>query len=159
MNLIMRCISFTSYSVLVNGCQRESFTPSRGLRQGDPLSPFLFLICGEGLSTLMKLVMRKGSIKRAKASRLGSTISHLLFADDSLLFWEASESGATILKGILNDYEGASGQMVNFVKSIVIFSTNTGEVDRSNVLRILGMRSSSNIEKYLRLPNMVGKDK
>lgn len=76
-NLIMRCISSISYSVLVNGKIEERFYPTRGLRQGDPLSPFLFLIYSKSLLTLMSLVIGQGLIRGAKASRGGPPISHL----------------------------------------------------------------------------------
>ncbi|KAA3465149.1 reverse transcriptase [Gossypium australe] len=79
-----------SYAVNINGRRGNLFQPSRGLRQGDPLSPFLFLICSEGLSSLMRTAKRQGLIKGAKASRQGPSISHLLFADDCILFGEAS---------------------------------------------------------------------
>ncbi|KAH1131800.1 hypothetical protein J1N35_003178 [Gossypium stocksii] len=63
---IMKCISTVSYSVVVNGNIGEIFYPTRGLRQGDPLSPFLFLICGEGLSSLMRSATRDGLLKGVK---------------------------------------------------------------------------------------------
>lgn len=56
----MRCISTVSYSIVLNGKVGERFRPSRGIRQGNPLSPFLFLICSEGLSSLMRIVVRDG---------------------------------------------------------------------------------------------------
>lgn len=90
-NLIRRCISSVSYSVLINGKIGNDFKPSRGLRQGDPLSPFLFLLYGEGLSILMNKALNEGLLKGAKASRSGPPITHLLFADDCLLFGEATE--------------------------------------------------------------------
>ncbi|KAK5812973.1 hypothetical protein PVK06_028419 [Gossypium arboreum] len=68
----MKCLTTVSYSVVVNEYIGESFQPTRGLRQRDPLSPFLFLICGEGLSCLMRLVCREGLVKGAKASRNGA---------------------------------------------------------------------------------------
>lgn len=67
----------------------DSFTTIRGLRQEDPFSPFLFLICEEGLSSLMRREIQEGTIPRAKASRNGPKISHLVFADDGILFGEA----------------------------------------------------------------------
>ncbi|KAH1122292.1 hypothetical protein J1N35_005452 [Gossypium stocksii] len=66
---IMKCLASVSYSVVVNGCIGEKFQPSRGLRQGDPLTPFLFVICGEGLSYLIWLVDREESLKRVKVIR------------------------------------------------------------------------------------------
>ncbi|KAA3460177.1 reverse transcriptase [Gossypium australe] len=88
---MMNCISSVSYSVVLNGQKGDIFQPSRGLRQGDPISPFLFLICGEGLSSLMRKAVQEGHLKGVKASRRGPQISHLLFADDCILFGEANE--------------------------------------------------------------------
>ncbi|KAA3463112.1 reverse transcriptase [Gossypium australe] len=154
--LLLRCITSVRYAVNINGRRGNLFQPSRGLRQGDPLSPLLFLMCSEGLSSLMRTSMKQGSIKGVKASRKGPAISHLLFADDCILFGEASPKGARILKDILQDYEKCSDQCVNFSKSTVFFSPNTIEEDKATVSRLLGVRIASNPEKYLGLPNMIG---
>ncbi|KAA3458179.1 reverse transcriptase [Gossypium australe] len=99
---IINYISTVSYSVILNGQIGDTFHPSRGLRQGGPLSPFLFLICGEGLSSLMRNVTNEGLLKGVKASRRGPQISHLLFADDCILFGEANERGAERYLGLPN---------------------------------------------------------
>ncbi|KAA3487748.1 reverse transcriptase [Gossypium australe] len=137
----------------------SNFKPARGLRQGDPLSPFLFLICSEGLSSLMRLAKEEGLIKGARASRRGPEISHLLFADDCILFGEATDKGARILRDILNEYEGCSGQCINFNKSTKFFSANTSNEQRDETSLVLGVRSSTCPEKYLGLPNVVGRRK
>lgn len=92
---IMNCISSISYSVAINGSIEERFRPSRGLRfkTRDPLSPFLFLLYGKGLSSLMRLAMQERRLKGVKASRSGPTILHLLFANDCILFGEANNLG------------------------------------------------------------------
>ncbi|KAA3479865.1 reverse transcriptase [Gossypium australe] len=107
---IMKCISTISYSVVLNRQVGSIFYPTRELRQGDPLSPFLFLICGEGLSSLMRLTQREENFKGVKASRRGPQISHLLFEDDCILFGEATKRGAGLLKRILWEYRNCSGQ-------------------------------------------------
>ncbi|KAA3466354.1 reverse transcriptase [Gossypium australe] len=148
-----------SYSVITNGGRGTNFKPARGLRQGDPLSPFLFLICSEGLSSLMRLAKEEGLIKAAKASRRGPEISHLLFADDCILFGEATDTGARFLRDILKEYEGCSGQCINFNKSTIFFSSNTSIEQRDETSLVLGVRSSTCPEKYLGLPNVVGRRK
>ncbi|KAA3462680.1 reverse transcriptase [Gossypium australe] len=155
--LIRRCVSTVSYAVNINGRRGSLFFPTRGLRQGDPLSPFLFLICSEGLSSLIRAARREGLIRGAKASRSGPEISHLLFADDCILFGEASSRGAEILKNILQVYESCSGQCMNFTKSTVFYSPNTTEVNKEDVAKLLGVRTATNLERYLGLPNMVEK--
>lgn len=69
--MIMKCVSSISYFVSVNGRMWEFFKPTRGLRQGNPLSPFLFLIRSQGLSNLMRLAVKDGLLKSARASHYG----------------------------------------------------------------------------------------
>ncbi|KAH1106423.1 hypothetical protein J1N35_010191 [Gossypium stocksii] len=108
-DLLMKCIVSVSYSVEVNGFSGRIFTFSRGLKQGNPLSLFLFLFCGEGLSSLMRSAMKDRILRGVKASGSGPQVSYLLFADDCILFSEATEKGATVLKQILHEYEVCSG--------------------------------------------------
>ncbi|KAH1097521.1 hypothetical protein J1N35_014442 [Gossypium stocksii] len=84
--LIMKYINTVSYAVNINGSRGRLFQPTRGLIQDNPLSPFLFLICSEGLSSLMRIAKKDGLLKGAKACRRGPEITHLLFTDDCVLF-------------------------------------------------------------------------
>lgn len=95
---LMKCVSTISYLVVLNGHTGENFSPTRGLRQGDPLSLFLFLIYGEGLSSFMRLTIQGNILRGVKASRGGPQVSHLLFTNDCILFGEATERGAHSLK-------------------------------------------------------------
>ncbi|XP_052485155.1 uncharacterized protein LOC128040446 [Gossypium raimondii] len=107
-----------------------------------------------GLSSIMRLAQEENVLKGVKASRRGPAISHLLFADDCILFVEATDRGAHSLKQILQDYEISSGQRVNFEKSSVFFSSNTKESERRVVSQILGVRRANDFEQYLGLPSM-----
>ena len=88
--LIMECISSVSYSVLLNGMPKGWIIPKRGLRQGDPLSPYLFLLCAEGLSALLRKADFDREITGVAISQRGPKVSHLFFVDDCLLFCKAS---------------------------------------------------------------------
>lgn len=79
MRLIMDCVKSTSFSILLNGQPTRSFSPSRGLQQGDPLSPFLFIICAEGLSSLLRDAEAKREIHGLKIGKKVDAISHLFF--------------------------------------------------------------------------------
>ncbi|KAH1123132.1 hypothetical protein J1N35_006292 [Gossypium stocksii] len=114
---------------------------------------------GEGLSSLIRLAEDKGFLIGVKASRSGPVISHLLFADDSILFGEATKEGVTILKNILQEYESCSDQCVNFNKSTIFFSSNTTKEVKAEISRMMGVRCSTNIERYLGLPNVIGRQK
>ncbi|KAA3468935.1 reverse transcriptase [Gossypium australe] len=157
--LVLRCISSISYSVSLNGEESESIWPSRGLRQGDPLSPYLFLICAEGFSVLLEEAQRRGSMKGAPIGREKIYINHLFFADDCILFGDATREGAVAVREVLQEYELCAGQKVNYDKSLVYYGANVSDEAREDIANFLGVRVASNPEKYLGLPMMVGRRK
>jgi hypothetical protein len=122
---IMLCIETVDHTILVNGTQVGPLVPGRGLRQGDPLSPYLFIICAEGLSALISDAELRGVINGTRICRGAPTVSHLLFADDCFFFFGASKQEAMEMKNILTVYETASGQAINLQKSEMYCSRNT----------------------------------
>ena len=100
-NLVMMCISSVSYFVIINGDTYGNIVPSRGLRQGDPLSPYLFLLCVKGLSALLHEAARNQHLSGISISRGCPKITHLFFADDSLLFCKANSEECRKFKEIL----------------------------------------------------------
>ena len=77
--VIMHCITMITYSVLINGTAYGCISPSRGLRQGDPLSPYLFILCVEGLSSLFNQATRTRELSNISISRGNPQVSHLFF--------------------------------------------------------------------------------
>lgn len=108
--LVMRCVSSVTYAVQVNGHAYGQIIPTRGLHQGDPLSPYLFLICAKGLSTLLHMAIQNKELKGVAASARGPKISHLFFADDSLIFGRATMKKCSEIQRVLKVYEDSSGQ-------------------------------------------------
>jgi hypothetical protein len=101
------------YSVKLNGVQLDSFAPSRGLRQGDPISPYLFLFIVDGLSALLKQGVDNEETEPVKISPTAPGVSHLIFAGDTILFFKASREHAHRVDQILNTYAHATGQLIN----------------------------------------------
>ena len=123
--LIMMCVNSASYSILINGEQWGYFSTSRKIRQGDSLSPYLFLLCVEGLSYLLRKNVVEGRLKGVSASRGRPQITHLFFTNDSLLFCQATRANCEAISGILQLYEGVSGQQLNRNKTSIFFTRNT----------------------------------
>ncbi|XP_073308286.1 uncharacterized protein [Primulina huaijiensis] len=147
------------YSVLINDRVVGPIQPHRGLRQGCPLSPYFFILCAHGLSSLILDAERRGAIHGCCVSRGGPTISHLLFADDSPLFCKAKEEECGILKQLLRDYEEASGQSINFAKSGIMFSSNLAREEQQTLSDIFGITKDIRSGKYLGLSSLIGKNK
>uniref|UniRef100_A0A2N9FDK7 Reverse transcriptase domain-containing protein n=1 Tax=Fagus sylvatica TaxID=28930 RepID=A0A2N9FDK7_FAGSY len=158
-SLIMECISTVSYSLLINGEPTGHITPSRGLRQGDPISPYLFLLCTEGLNGLIRKATLQGNIHGVSLCLRGPKITNLFFAYDSLLFCRASILECQKIQEILATYEKASGQQLNRAKTTLFFSRNTPQATQEEIKDILGVPSIQQYEKYLGLPSLVGKEK
>ena len=108
-SLISSCMSTVSYSVLRNGQPVGNIKPTKGLRQGDPLSPYLFLLCAMGLQGLIKKVETNGDIRGVSICRNGPRVSHLFFADDSVLFCRAKVEECQRVLELLSVYEKGSG--------------------------------------------------
>ena len=109
---IERMISYvttTSFSILMNGKPYGNVLPSRGIRQGDPLSPYLFLLCVEGFTSLLAKVEIVGKLNRVSICRNAPKITNLLFTDDSLIFSRASPAEIHTIVEILQVYAKASG--------------------------------------------------
>jgi hypothetical protein len=149
---IMSCVTTVRYSVKLNGALLEAFSPTLGLRQGDPLSPFLFLFVVDGLSALLQSEISSGGISPIKICRRGLGISHLLFADDTLLFFKANSDQATRVKGVRDIYATATRQLINESKCSILFSTGCGELIQDDVRGILNVQKEEFEDKYLGLP-------
>ncbi|KAL6195493.1 hypothetical protein ACLB2K_031112 [Fragaria x ananassa] len=134
-------------------------TPSRGLRQGDPLSPYLFLMVSEGLTGLFQKADREGLIHGVKAAVEAPVISHLLFADDCLLFSRAHLQEVIHIKQCLLLYESAAGQKINFQKSVIAFGPGISDQNKAELSQMLGVPIVECHERYLGLPTMAGRSK
>ena len=126
-NWILQCVSTVSYSYLINAKILGSVKPHRGIRHGDPLSPYIFILCGQVLSGLCSKAEREGTLHGRHVARGSPRVNHLLFADDTMFFCNASSESDSKLKSILLDYEKSSGQKINTEKSAITFSSKTPE--------------------------------
>lgn len=112
-----------------------------------PISPYLFFICSEGLSTLIKQAYAQGKLSGVRASQNGPAVTHLFLTDDSLIFHEVSEREEENLRNILWHYELVSGRSINYDK-FDLFSARTHE-----------RRENNNVKKYLSLPTYIRRNK
>lgn len=131
-----------------NGEKTDSFTPISGIRQGDPLSPYLFVICMEKLSHIIADQVEANYWKPMRAGRNGPQISHLLFADDLLLFAEASIEQAYCVMHCLDMFCQASGKKLNNQKTQIFFSKNVDNL-RDDILHHTGFSHVNSLGKYL----------
>lgn len=118
-NLLCQCFSTISYSLHINGAPTERFNPQRGLRQGDPLSPYLFIIYLETLLCVLNHLDASDKCKGLKLSRTGISLSHLFFADDCLIFFKPNLESCGHLKRALVKILVASKELTILVASLV----------------------------------------
>lgn len=156
---IMKCITTVRFSVKCNGEILEAFEPSRGLRQGDPLSPYLFLIVADSLCTMLEKEVATSKLSPIKIARGNPGISNLLFADDSLLFFKASVDQAHSINETLATFQKCTGQLLSPSKCSLLFSEACPIPVREEIARVLGVVSTVFESKYLGLPTPEGRMK
>ena len=132
--LVMSCINSAFYSILVNGVPKGDIRPTRGIRQGDPLSLYLFLICFGALNCQLQLAAGSKAISGFSLCKNGPKITHLFFVDDTLLFCRATINDLDAIQRILSLYEQASGQKLHREKTFVFFSKSTPKGRKLEIL-------------------------
>jgi hypothetical protein len=146
----MECVTSVASSVRINGDLSEKFYPTRGIRQGDPLPPYLFLFVAEGMTKILDRAVYLEELRSLKICRSAPSVSHLLFADDSLLFFQANAQQAKIIKEALNMFERCTGQLISARKCSILFSSICPESNQSEIKKsLLGVKRSTFEEKCL----------
>lgn len=151
-HVIMHCVTSAKTNVLWNGNRSEFFSPERGIRQGDPMSPYLFVLCMDKLTHLIAEEVENGQWIPLKAGRSGPPVSHLMFADDLLLFGKATESQMNSVVNTLNRFSDISGQMVSLEKTSILFSKNVDTATRRRLVHLSGFKETRSLGKYLGVP-------
>jgi hypothetical protein len=150
-NWILNLTSSAFFSILVNGVPSRPFSASRGIRQGDPLSPFLFVLMAEGLGRYIKSAVLEGSLKGLPLHNIQPAPSHSQFVDDTLLMNSPTAREANKLNSILSDFTEASGMTLNLDKSKLFFF-NTPVAVQLHISKLLGIPRSSLPSNYLGIP-------
>ena len=159
-SLVMMCVSTVTYFVLINGEPRGTIIPTRGQRQGDPISPYLFLLCAEGLSAMIKRKKKRlGGLRGISIKRGAPRIPHIFFADDSIIFYRAMNGDCAQVAEVLDIYEKESGQKLNKEKTSLFFSKKMSLEFQEMVKETFGAQIIHQHEKYLGLPPQIGRSK
>ncbi|CAA7397126.1 unnamed protein product [Spirodela intermedia] len=156
-DLVDACVRENHFSLLVNGSSTPFFTATRGLRQGDPLSPTLFILVEEVLSRSLTRAINQGLIRPYYSKRGCPIISHSLFADDAILFLNGCETSIRGLMSIISRYERAAGQLVNASKSSFTVGPSTPIGTIRRIQGLIGFSRGHLPFDYLGCPIFLGR--
>ena len=151
-NLIMSCVTTPTTALLINGGKLEAFKPSRGIRQGDPISPYLFLLCMEFLGAQITSMCEDKRWDKVRASRSGPSFSHVFFVDDLMLFAKAGYKNCEAITEVLDKFCSLAGQRVSTTKSKILSSPNVTRRRVRGICRRLSIAATDNLGKYLGFP-------
>ena len=148
-NLIMSCISTTTITLFFNGSKLEAFQPSRGIRQGDPISLYLFLLCMEFLGSQITSICESRRRDKIKASRNGPSFSHVFFADDLVLFANADHKNCEAIIEVLDNFYNLATQKVSSGKSKILLPPNVTRRRKRFICGKLGIHEQLILEDIL----------
>ena len=157
MDLIIHYVTSSHLSILWNGSKLGSFQPSKGLHQGDPRSPYLFVLCMEKLSVMIQQKVVEGSWKPIYVSRNGPGFTHLLFADDILLFYNGKKSQVCLVMKTMEDFCRMSGLKINLENSRAMASKSLTTRKKGSLMMVTSVRFIGDIGKYLSIPILKGR--
>ena len=140
-----------------NGKKLEWFLPSRGIRQGDAISPYLFVLCMELLNHVISNVVESRTWKPIQLSKIRPNLSHLFFADDLILFAEAWMGQIKAVMKCLEIFCSMSSQKVSLHKSSIFFSKNVAKEVAEDIVKIAGILLTKDLGRYLGFPSLHGR--
>lgn len=155
----MECVRSVHFKVFFSEELLGPIIPKRGLKQGDPLLPYLFILYAEALSALLKKSEEEGRLHGCKIVRHAPIVSHLFFIDDSFLFCRATMEECRQPKHLLAIHEHASGKSVNFTKLTLYFRRNTDETVKEAICNELQVQREEGEFVYLKVPVCIGQKK
>lgn len=148
---VMALVTTASCSILLNGSPSKIFKPTRGLRQGDPLSTFLFILMMVGLGRAIRVSKGEGRIQGLKLTQGGDMVTHHQFLDDTMLQGTPTVKEAKAFKQILYEFAMAASVEVSVTKSNILFFNSDISIQR-NLSRIFDFQRNSLPSKYLGVP-------
>ncbi|VFQ79448.1 unnamed protein product [Cuscuta campestris] len=154
-NLLMANLRGSTLSVLINGQPAAYFPMTRGVKQGDPLSPLLFIIASEGLSRLLNRSMEESHIHHYNMGSVKFP-GHLTYTDDIMIFTKGDSINLLKLKKLLDEYSSDSGQVINLAKSKFYVKDTTTGSQLKNMEKILAMHKGTLPFTYLGATNCKG---
>lgn len=150
--VIMTAISSSTMQILWNGVPIKKFKPAKGVRQGYPLSPYLFVLCMEWLGHNIKKVILYKEWKLIKLSRARPSLTYLFFADYLVIFSKADLSHGQTLKSILEQFCNYFGYRVNCRKTNLFFLRGVDDALRIEISGLLGYQQVHDFNSYLGVP-------
>lgn len=152
MKVIMHSVTSVETNVNWNGARNEYFRPQHGIPQGDPISPYLFVLCMDKLSHLIKAEVEKKRWRGIKLGKQGIMVSHLMLADDLLIFGEATEVQLQCVLDTLNKFCNMSGLEISQDKISILFFQNVNKNFQGKLLNLCNFRHTKKFGRYLGVP-------
>ncbi|XP_058727202.1 uncharacterized protein LOC131598638 [Vicia villosa] len=151
-NIIMHGVTSVETDINWNGSRSDFFRPKHGIRQGDPMSPYLFMLCMDKPSHIIEQKVHQKEWRGVQLGSKGLGISHLMFADNLLMFGEVNERQMKCVINSLDTFCKLSGQEVSREKYSILFIENVKRSLRMKLVHLSGYRETSNFGKYLGIP-------
>lgn len=152
LNGVMHAVTSVETNVNWNGARNTYFRPQRGIRQGDLISLYLFVLCMDKLSHLIDEEVRDKKWKAIRVGKGGTFISHLMFVDDLLMFGEAIEKQIRCVMNTLKTFCRMSVQEVSQDKTSILFSKNVSRSIHIKLTHMSNYRVTNSFDKYLGVP-------
>lgn len=155
----MNYVISVSFSVLINGIPKARIIFSRGLRQGNLLYPYLFLLCTESLVSLFRNSARENRVHGIKICSGAPSVNYMIFSDDRIIFYKTDVAPNRKIQKLLKIYGKASSKKINTRKIAMVFSRNVNASTKDEIASLWSTSITQQYDKYLSIPLMINRSK